>query len=944
MRKFLVRLFDIREGEGSKAWLMFAYIFLIIASLLIVKPVRNSLFLVKLGIEQLPYVFVLVALCAAFAAWLYTRFSAKIRLDRVILNTLLISVGGFLCFWVLLHFEYQGGWLLYTFYIWVTIFGALTTAQFWLLANYVFNAREAKRLFGFVGAGGISGAIFGGYLTKYLAPLVRTENLIFFCVAFLFGCVVLFWRIWKTYVEPSYQETTYRRRMARGSQITESPAKMILGSPHLVYISGIIGVSVIVANLVDYQFSAVASSAITRTDSLTAFFGFWMSNLSLFSLLIQLGLTGRALKHTGVAGSLFFLPLGILVGAVAVLFNPALWSAILIKVGEGSFKHSINKAGVELLALPIPAEVKNKTKTFAYVAVDNLATGLAGLCLIVLTAILGFSVQHISLIVIAFVAAWILLILRVKGEYVNSFRLAIEKRNIDVDQQSLHLQDASFFTGLTKVLEGDSQRQVLYVLHLLEDVQDERLVPYLRKLVEHPSEEIRARVLKMAQQYAQLDLSSQATTSLHSREERLRTEAVQYLCERSGDRIKTLRDYLNHHDYRIRGAAVMYAAGRWKESKRFRSAVDFKDLITRMLKAVESSETDEDQRQFIKRNIARAVGVVGDPGFCSYLSGLINDPSPEVQQAAVTSAGKTRARECLPALVAHLASKTARKYARQALAEYGEEIIDTLAQHLENRKEDPKIRQGIPRVLALMGSQKSVDVLLNNINQRDLVLRYQVMKALNKLRVKFPALRSNKALVEAGILDEAKHYNRTLAILYTQRSLQSDEGAQHSSGGRADNSRARQLLIRALEEKLADNLERVFRLLGLRYQPKDMHNAYLGITSQKPNLRAEAVEFLDNVLKADLKKIIVPIVETTPTEVPVKTIRELFGFGLPSEEECIHLLLEGDDNWLKVCTLYFIAEMNYHRYLDSISRLTSDPDPLIKETSKYCLDRMAISD
>ena len=80
MRKLFHKLFDIREGEGFRASLMFIILFLLIACLMIVKPIRNSLFLVRFGVEKLPYVFVLVALFSAVVASLYSRYSKKIRL------------------------------------------------------------------------------------------------------------------------------------------------------------------------------------------------------------------------------------------------------------------------------------------------------------------------------------------------------------------------------------------------------------------------------------------------------------------------------------------------------------------------------------------------------------------------------------------------------------------------------------------------------------------------------------------------------------------------------------------------------------------------------------------------------------------------------------------------------------------------------------------------
>ena len=370
---------------------MFTILFLFITCLMIVKPIRNSLFLVRFGVEKLPYVFVLVALFSAAVASLYTRYSKRIRLNYLILITILISIASLLIFWSLLNFGFRGDWILYAFYIWVTIFGVVVSAQFWLLANYIFNAREARRLFGIIGAGAISGGIFGGYLTNYMAPLLKTENLLFFCIGFLIVCSFLVWLVWEKSGYPGHSEKVYKRLRTNLSESTDNPVKLILNSRHLLYLTGIMGVSVVVANLVDYQFSAVASTIITDTDQLTAFFGFWVSTLSIIALIIQLFLTGRILKYLGVGASLFFLPIGLLVGAVAILMNPSLWTAILIRVSDGSLKHSINKAGTELLALPIALEIKNKAKAFIDVFVKNFAKGLGGVLLIAITTGLGFS-------------------------------------------------------------------------------------------------------------------------------------------------------------------------------------------------------------------------------------------------------------------------------------------------------------------------------------------------------------------------------------------------------------------------------------------------------------------------------------------------------------------------------------------------------------------------
>ncbi|UCE19916.1 MAG: hypothetical protein JSV84_06115, partial [Gemmatimonadota bacterium] len=320
---------------------MFTYIFLIIASLLIVKPVRNSLFLTHMGVSKLPYAFILVAISAAVIISLYSKFTNRIQLNRMMLYATVFAITLLLGFYVLLSLDYGAGWFYYAFYVWVAIFGVLSTSNFWLLANYMFNAREAKRLFGFIGSGAIAGGIFGGYLTNVLAPVIGTKNMILFCVGFAVCCLCILTQVWRRWARRNYDDRIHRERRMADHSSRESILNTILNSRHLTYIAGVVGIGVIVANLVDYQFNAVASEVITDEDKLTAFFGFWLSSLSIASLCIQLFLTGRILRVFGVMASLSFLPVGIFIGAAGILFQPALWSAVFIKVSDGSFKHSI---------------------------------------------------------------------------------------------------------------------------------------------------------------------------------------------------------------------------------------------------------------------------------------------------------------------------------------------------------------------------------------------------------------------------------------------------------------------------------------------------------------------------------------------------------------------------------------------------------------------------
>jgi len=175
--------------------------------------------------------------------------------------------------------------------------------------------------------------------------------------------------------------------------------------------------------LVDYQFSAVAAETINSQDELTAFFGFWFSTFNVASLLIQLLFTRQVVGKYGIGVSLLFLPIAILFGAIALLIAPALWAAIAIKMADGSLKQSIHKAAIELLALPIPREIKKQTKTYLDVAIDSVATGVGGLLLIFLVRGLNLSTSAISIMIILLIGVWVFFAQKVREEYFLSFKL-----------------------------------------------------------------------------------------------------------------------------------------------------------------------------------------------------------------------------------------------------------------------------------------------------------------------------------------------------------------------------------------------------------------------------------------------------------------------------------------------------------------------------------------
>jgi len=71
IKKYILRVFDIKEEELGKTLLLQLNIFIFISTLLIVKPTINSLFLSELSSDALPLGYVFTAIFAIVGSYFY---------------------------------------------------------------------------------------------------------------------------------------------------------------------------------------------------------------------------------------------------------------------------------------------------------------------------------------------------------------------------------------------------------------------------------------------------------------------------------------------------------------------------------------------------------------------------------------------------------------------------------------------------------------------------------------------------------------------------------------------------------------------------------------------------------------------------------------------------------------------------------------------------------
>src|SRR3989441_11890773 len=88
--------FDVRRGEYLRTLFMALHLMFVLFAYYILKPVSRALFLNKFDIDQLPYLYVLIALAGGLLAYAYTRVAVRGALKTAVQRGTALSL---LCLW-----------------------------------------------------------------------------------------------------------------------------------------------------------------------------------------------------------------------------------------------------------------------------------------------------------------------------------------------------------------------------------------------------------------------------------------------------------------------------------------------------------------------------------------------------------------------------------------------------------------------------------------------------------------------------------------------------------------------------------------------------------------------------------------------------------------------------------------------------------------------------
>jgi AAA family ATP:ADP antiporter len=908
IQEYFQSIFDIRRGERTRTVGMFLYLLSLLFAYYILKPVTRALFLNNFDIDKLPILYIIIAPAAGFFAYLYSRVAVRTSLRAAVTWTLLIFISNMILIWWLMRFNYR--WLYYAFPVWVSLFSIISTSQFWLVANNVFNPREAKRIYALLGLAAIIGAAFGGSFTKAVVKQIGTPNMLWFSALMVAVALGAFWMVLAMKGVNLRQARVQEERQEESFTFGEILAAL-RGYRHLQVIVGIITVTFLVDSMVEFQFNAVAKEAY-QGDDLTAFLGgFYGLWLNLTSFTLQVFFTAMVVNRFGVGAALQLTPAAIAATSITAFFAPGVWTASLTRLAEAAMRYTFNRTGLEVLYLPLPLELKNRTKSFVDIFADRFARGLGGFLLLLCTSVLTLTIPQISALTASFCIVWMFLVWMAKNEYVRTVRQRFAARRFDLEQARWTVRDAATIGVLEQELDSTEPRRVSYALSLLAEAPGYQLAPRLARLGGHAAPEVRRAVYELAAarkvdgalaELARRDVAEDAECA---------PAALDYLLAVASAPQEVAQFVLQSQNSqrarRLFAAAVRHGA--------LPPLVD-EAWITR-----HAASGDPAWRA------AATAAMEAWPQAAAALAPLLEDADAEVARGALRAAARIQDRRYLPAIGRGLARPDLRADCRAALASYGARIAGTLSDLLMDSHEPLALRAQIPRVLRDIPAQESVDALVRALELPDIRLRYAVLKALNHLRLAAPKLNFGEPQVMMRIKNEAARYQQLYAALTPLRESQPDG---------KDRRPEMRLLVAALEERLDQTLARLFRLLGLKYPPREIYAAFRAVEARKGERYTAAVEFLDNVLDKDVKGMVLPLIEHTQLERLLAERRD----RPQSPVDALRALVRGDDPWLAACAMWAAVALRLQSVRSEISEAALTWSPVLQQVANDALARL----
>ena len=441
----LERAVNVRDEEVAALLWSFAYFFCLLTGYYILRPLRDEMGIAG-GVENLQWLFTGTFVAMLLAVPAFGAVVARFPRRRFVPLVYRFFILNLLIFFGLLQLDLGRIHVARAFFIWVSLFNLFVVSVFWSFMADIFRNEQARRLFGFVAAGGSLGALLGPTITASLAVPLGPVALLLVSAAFLEAAVQCIRRLLRATegwqgrdagVARSWEgdpPTLTLPRKGEGSDLAQSAAHVdghtpdrdtepigggvlsgitqLARSPYLLGIGVYILLYTTTSTFLYFQQANIVAAAFDDPGERTRLFAVIDLLVALITIAIQCFATGRLMPWLGVGATLAFLPLFTLLGFLALAAAPTLMVLVAFQALRRAANYAVSRPAREVLYTVVPREQKYKAKNVIDTVVYRGGDAVSGWAYWGLATGLGLGLGAIALVAVPLAGLWLALGLR----------------------------------------------------------------------------------------------------------------------------------------------------------------------------------------------------------------------------------------------------------------------------------------------------------------------------------------------------------------------------------------------------------------------------------------------------------------------------------------------------------------------------------------------------
>ncbi|MEX2451369.1 MAG: MFS transporter [Rhodospirillales bacterium] len=399
--EWVKRAVDVREEELRALLWSFIYFFCLLCAYYVLRPVRDAMGLTG-GVRNLQWLFTATFVTMLIAVPIFGAIVAKLPRRIFLPAVYWFFIVNLVIFYFALQAKQYEIYTARVFFVWVSVFNLFVISVFWSFMADLFNSEQGKRLFGFIAAGGTTGALVGPALTAGLAKTLGTASLLLISAALLgvaLFCIQRLLLVVKHRNAEAYEATgqAQSEKLIGGGILTG--AAQVFRSPYLIGICLYLFIYTALSTFLYFQQAHIVADAFESKAERTQVFAVIDLTVSILTLLTQFFVTGRFMKYLGMAAALAFVPLVGVIGFIALGLYPSLIAVIVFQTLRRASNYAISRPAREVLYTVVSAEEKYKSKNFIDTVVYRGGDVLSGWTFAGVKA-LGMSLSSMAFIAV----------------------------------------------------------------------------------------------------------------------------------------------------------------------------------------------------------------------------------------------------------------------------------------------------------------------------------------------------------------------------------------------------------------------------------------------------------------------------------------------------------------------------------------------------------------